>query len=56
MELSSIKLKKLSYISGGNMQSLKIKQKNLLKVVSYDVFSIFATVKHREIPCEANVT
>ena len=53
MELSSLKLKKLS--SGGKLQSLNIKQKNLFKVVSYDVFSVFATVRHREIPCEANV-
>ena len=38
-----------------SFQSLKIKQKSLLKVISFDVFSIFATVKHRDIPCEANV-
>ena len=42
-----------SYVSGngspdGKLQSLKIKQKNLL-VVCYDVFSVFATVEHREI-------
>ena len=42
-----------SYVSGngspdGKSQSLKIKQKNLL-VVCYDVFSVFATVEHREI-------
>ena len=30
--------------------------KNLLEVVSYYGFSIFTTVKHREIPCGANVT
>ena len=48
MELSSLKLKKLS--SGGKLQSLKIKQKNLIKVVSYDAFPV-----HREIPCEENV-
>ena len=38
MELSSLKLKKVSYISGGNFKSLKTKQKHLPKVVSYDVF------------------
>ena len=42
-----------SYVSGngspdGKLQSLKIKQKNLL-VVCYDVFSVFTTVEHREI-------
>ena len=47
-------LKKFLYFRR-SYQSLKIKQKNLLKVISFDVFSIFATVKHREIPCEANV-
>ena len=39
---------KPSYISGGNLQCLKIKQKNLFKVVSYDVFSIFTTLKHSD--------
>ena len=39
---------KASYISGGNLQCLKIKQKNLFKVVSYDVFSTFTTVKHSD--------
>ena len=42
MEFSSVKLKKpyiSSYISGGNLQSLKIKQKNILKAVSSNVFS-----------------
>ena len=38
---------KASYISGGNLQCLKIKQKNLFKVVSY-VFSIFTTLKHSD--------
>ena len=27
----------------------------MLKVASYDVFSIFTIVKHREILCETNV-
>ena len=49
MEFSSPKPKKQ------NFKSLKIKQENLLKVVFYDVFSIFITVKHKEIPCGANV-
>ena len=31
------------------------KQKSLLKVVSYDAFSTFTTVKYREIPCKPNV-
>ena len=48
MELSSLTLKKLSYISGGKLQSLKIKQKKRLKVVSHDIFWAFAIVKHRE--------
>ena len=50
MELSNLKLS-----LGGKLQSLKIKQKNLAKVVSYDVFSVFTTEKHRQMPCEANV-
>ena len=52
IDLSSPKLKK--HISGENLQSLKIKLKILLKVVSNDVFSIFTTVKHREIPSKTN--
>ena len=54
MRLSSSKLK-MSYISGENLKKLKIKQKILLRVVSYDVFLIFATVEHRQIPFEASV-
>ena len=61
MKRSIPKLKKTSYISEENLQSLKIKQKILLKVVAYDVFSIFATVNHREFPvkqmlCKKTVT
>ena len=41
MKLSSLKLKKLSYILGGKLQNLKIKQKKF--------FSVFTTVKHTEI-------
>ena len=41
-----------------NLQNLKIKQKkSALETfhVSYDVFTIFATVKHRETPCEVKM-
>ena len=38
-----------------NFQSLKTKQKKsaLKTLVSYDVFTIFTTVKHKDMPCEA---
>ena len=51
MEFSSSKLEK-PYISGGRFEK---QTKNLLKVVSYDVFSIVTTLKHRKSPCEVNV-
>ena len=52
MEFSSSKLEQPSYISGGRFEK---QTKNLLKVVSYDVFSIVTTLKHRKSPCEVNV-
>ena len=53
MEFSSPKPKKLLYLWREFLKFQKQK-KTLLKVASYD-FSIFTTVKHREIHCEANV-
>ena len=44
--------KKGSFISGGNLQRPK-KKSALKKFVSYNVFAIFTSVKHIEIPCEA---
>ena len=55
MEFSSLKPKKLLIFKEGILKIWKRNKKSLLKVVSDDVFSIFATVEHREIPCEANV-
>ena len=58
MELSSPKLKKTSYISGANLQSLKNKQsESALKtfLVSYDVSAVLTAVKYREILYEAKI-
>ena len=43
---------------GGNLQRLEKQTKmSALKkfFVSYDVFTIFTSIKHREIPCEAKM-
>ena len=55
MEISSHRLKKLLTFQEVIWKAWRSNKKNLLKLVSYDVFSVFTTVKHREIPCEANV-
>ena len=54
MELSSYMIRD-SYISGGNLQNLKNKQKKKKFLVTYDILAIFTVVKHREISCEAKM-
>ena len=54
IELSSLKLKKLRReLERSKKQTKKSGLKKFL--VSYDVFTIFTTAKHREISCEANI-
>ena len=52
MELSSAKLEN-SFISRRNLQSLKNKKICSEEFVSYDVFTIFTAVKHRQTPSGA---
>ena len=55
MVLSSPKLKKLLYFRRKLANPKKQTKQTALKkfLVSYDVFAIFTSVKHKEIPCEA---
>ena len=49
MEISSHRLKKLLTFQEGIWKAWKSNKKNLLKLASYDVFSVFTTVKHRDL-------
>ena len=57
MELSGRKLKKLLYFRRELAKPEKQTKKSALKkfLISYDVFTIFTAVKHREIPCEVKM-
>ena len=57
MELSSPKLKKLLIFQKGTYKGQKTNKKFVPKnfLVSCNVFIIFIGLKHREIPCEANL-
>ena len=57
MELNSLKLKKLLMFQKGTYKTPKTNKKSALKkfLVSCEVFVIFTSVKHRKIPCEANL-
>ena len=51
MEFSSPSLKSFLYFMK-EFECLKNKQTKSCSNPAYDVFSIFTTVKHREVPCE----
>ena len=57
MELSSHKLKKFIIFPERTYKAPKTNKKYAPKkfLVSCDVFLIFTAVKHKEIPCEANL-
>ena len=57
MELFSSKLKKLLIFRKGTYKTPKTNKKICFEkfLVSCDVFVIFTAVKHKKIPCEANV-
>ena len=57
MELSSTKLKKLVIFQEQLRKLENQTKKSALKtfLISYDVFTNFTAVKHREIPCEAKI-
>ena len=57
IKLSGSKLKKLLLFQKGTYKAPKTNKKSAPKkfLVFHDVFAIFTAVKHKEIPCEANL-